>query len=123
MKLRDAEFAEYNRTYLMTTETDQPHLVLPEKKRMRIAIIHVGAPAGGMNSASRAAVAYCIARGHKPIAIHNGFPGLCRHHNDEPLGSVRDLGWLDVEGWANKGGSEIVGLHAIEVRRGLLLTL
>ena len=74
---------------------------------MRIAIIHVGAPAGGMNSATRAAVAYCLTRGHTPIAIHNGFPGLCRHHDDEPLGSVREVKWLDVEGWISKGGSEI----------------
>ncbi|KAI4148919.1 MAG: hypothetical protein LQ340_004872 [Diploschistes diacapsis] len=107
MELRDAEFAEYNRTYLMTTETDQPKLHLPSNKCMRIAIIHVGAPAGGMNSATRAAVAYCMTRGHKPIAIHNGFPGLCRHHADKPIGSVRDISWLDVEGWANRGGSEI----------------
>ena len=74
---------------------------------MRIAIVHVGAPAGGMNSATRAAVAYCLTRGHTPIAIHNGFPGLCRHHDDKPLGSVRDVEWLDVEGWISKGGSEI----------------
>lgn len=107
MALRDAEFAEYNRTYLMTTETDIPELLLPKEKRMRIAIIHVGAPSGGINSATRAAVAYCLTRGHKPIAIHNGFPGLCRHHADEPIGSVRDINWLDVEGWSNRGGSEI----------------
>ena len=74
---------------------------------MRIAIIHVGAPAGGMNSATRAAVAYCLTRGHTPIAIHNGFAGLCRHHDDKPLGAVREVKWLDVEGWISKGGSEI----------------
>lgn len=74
---------------------------------MRIGIIHVGAPAGGMNSATRAAVAYCLTRGHTPVAIHNGFPGLCRHHDDKPLGSVRETNWLDVEGWISKGGSEI----------------
>lgn len=74
---------------------------------MRIAIIHVGAPAGGMNAATRAAVAYCLARGHTPIGIHNSFTGLCRHHDDKPLGSVRDFTWLDVEGWVSKGGSEI----------------
>lgn len=74
---------------------------------MRIAIIHVGAPAGGMNSATRAAVAYCLTRGHTPIAINNGFSGLCRHHDDQPVGSVRDVNWLDVEGWISKGGSEI----------------
>lgn len=74
---------------------------------MNIAIIHVGAPAGGMNAATRSAVAYCLARGHTPWAIHNGFPGLVRHHKDKPLGSVRQVDWLEVEGWISKGGSEI----------------
>ena len=74
---------------------------------MRIAIIHVGAPAGGFNSATRAAVAYCLTRGHTPIAVHNGFPGLCRHHADEPIGSVREFEWAECDGWINKGGSEI----------------
>lgn len=74
---------------------------------MRIGIIHVGAPAGGMNACTRAAVAYCNLRGHTPIALHNGFPGLCRHHDDKPLGAVRGFDWIEVEGWASKGGSEI----------------
>lgn len=74
---------------------------------MRIAIIHVGAPAGGVNAATRAAVAYCLTRGHTPIAIHNGFAGFARHHDDKPLGAVREFDWLEVDGWASKGGSEI----------------
>jgi 6-phosphofructokinase 1 len=74
---------------------------------MRIGIIHVGAPAGGMNAATRAAVAYCLTRGHHPIAIHNGFAGFARHHDDKPEGAVRDFNWLEVDGWASKGGSEI----------------
>jgi 6-phosphofructokinase 1 len=74
---------------------------------MRIAIIHVGAPAGGMNPATRAAVSYCLARGHKPITIYNGFPGLCRHHDDKPLGSVREPTWLQADSWVNEGGSDI----------------
>ena len=41
------------------------------------------------------------------MALHNGFPGLCRHHDDQPLGSVRGVEWLDAEQWASKGGSEI----------------
>jgi 6-phosphofructokinase 1 len=74
---------------------------------MRIAIIHVGAPAGGVNAATRAAVAYCLTRGHTPIAIHNGFAGFVRHHDDKPLGAVREFDWLEVDNWASKGGSEI----------------
>lgn len=74
---------------------------------MKIGIIHVGAPAGGMNAATRAAVAYCLTRGHHPVAIHNGFAGFARHHDDQPEGAVRDFDWLEVDGWASKGGSEI----------------
>jgi len=74
---------------------------------MRIGIIHVGAPAGGMNAATRVAVAYCLARGHTPVALHNGFPGLCRHHDSKPQGSVRIPDWLEAESWASRGGSEI----------------
>lgn len=74
---------------------------------MRIGFINVGAPAGGMNAAIRAGVAYCLSRGHQAVAIHNGFAGFARHHADEPQGSVRPFDWLEVDGWASKGGSEI----------------
>lgn len=76
-------------------------------QRMKIGFINVGAPAGGMNAAVRAAVAYCLSRGHEPVAIHNGFAGFARHHGDSPLGAVRPFDWLEVDGWASKGGSEI----------------
>src|ERR1700753_4178980 len=74
---------------------------------MKIGFINVGAPAGGMNAAVRAAVAYCMSRGHEAVAIHNGFAGFARHHDDKPLGAVRPFEWLEVDGWASKGGSEI----------------
>jgi 6-phosphofructokinase 1 len=74
---------------------------------MKIAFINVGAPAGGMNAAVRAGVGYCMSRGHTPIAIHNGFAGFARHHDDKPIGAVREFNWLEVDGWASKGGSEI----------------
>ncbi|KAH0543712.1 hypothetical protein FGG08_002028 [Glutinoglossum americanum] len=106
ISLRDAEFLEYFNCYRTTTMTAKPCLRLPENKRMRIAIVHIGAPAGGMNSATRAAAAYCLTRGHRPFAIHNGFPGLCRHHADS-ISSVRELSWIEVDGWVSKGGSEI----------------
>ncbi|EON65252.1 6-phosphofructokinase [Coniosporium apollinis CBS 100218] len=107
MSLRDAEFTEYFEAFKITTATVQPQMMLPPEKRMRIGIMHVGAPAAGMNPATRAAVAYCFARGHTPVMIHNGFPGLCRHHDDQPIGAVRDVSWLDAEAWASEGGSEI----------------
>lgn len=107
MRGRDAEFEEFLQAFKITTAADKTDMILPKEKRMRIGIIHVGAPAGGMNAATRAAVAYCLTKGHTPVALHNGFPGLCRHHDDEPLGSVREVSWLEAEQWATKGGSEI----------------
>lgn len=101
MSLRDAEFEEYHRVYVATTKPDDPQVKVAEDKRMKIAIIHVGAPAGGMNAATRAAALYCLSRGHRAFAVHNGFPGLVRHN------SVRELTWLMVEAWAIRGGSEI----------------
>ncbi|KAF7999325.1 hypothetical protein HF325_006001 [Metschnikowia pulcherrima] len=72
-----------------------------QRKRKRIAIINIGAPAGGMNSAIYSMATYCMSRGHTPYAIHNGFAGLARHE------SVRAIDWLQIEGWMSKGGCEI----------------
>ncbi|KAI5289516.1 6-phosphofructokinase, alpha subunit [Ascosphaera aggregata] len=129
MNLRDADFKDTHRTYINITTPEHRKMLLPPEKvryphlralqlpfgftdsrgveqRMRIAIIHVGAPAGGMNPATRAAVNWCYVRGHTPIAIHNGFPGLVRHHNDT-ISSVRVVPWLESDSWVNLGGSEI----------------
>jgi 6-phosphofructokinase 1 len=107
MRLRDSEFTEYFRGYLLTTSLNQEKQKVDPSKRMRVGIIHVGAPSGGMNASTRAAIAYCFAKGHTPVAIHNSFSGLVRHHSDEPQGSVRDVTWLDAEAWCSRGGSEI----------------
>ncbi|OAQ65732.1 6-phosphofructokinase beta subunit [Purpureocillium lilacinum] len=107
MSLRDAEFAGKYQSYLTTTNVLMDDVNLPPKSRMKIGFINVGAPAGGMNAAVRAAVAYCIGNGHEPVAVHNGFAGFARHHDDQPVGSVRPFDWLEVDSWASKGGSEI----------------
>lgn len=60
----------------------------------------MGAPAGGMNAATRAAVRYCLRKGHTPLAIHNGFKGLLDDH-------ITELSWLSVDGWMARGGSEL----------------
>lgn len=60
----------------------------------------MGAPAGGMNAATRALARYCIRQGHTPLAVHNGFRGLLDDNVDE-------LSWLGVDGWSARGGSEL----------------
>ncbi|KAI3321435.1 6-phosphofructokinase [Xylariaceae sp. AK1471] len=108
MALRDTEFSDQYKSYTMSaTMNFGEETKLEENEKMKIGFINVGAPAGGMNAAIRAGVAYCRSRGHEPVAIHNGFAGFARHHGDEPLGAVRPFDWLEVDGWASKGGSEI----------------
>ncbi|KAF8313509.1 phosphofructokinase-domain-containing protein [Cantharellus anzutake] len=99
MSLRDPEFAETYQNFLTTSSISDENL-LPNEQRLRIAIIHVGAPAGGMNAATRTAVRFCLSRGHLPLAIHNGFIGLL---ND----NINELSWLRVDNWMTRGGSEL----------------
>lgn len=97
--LRDPEFRECLEGFFATSiKEKEPKL--PEDQRMTVAIMHVGAPAGGMNAATRAAVRYCIRQGHKPLAINNGFPGLLDDN-------VHKLSWLGVDNWMTRGGSEL----------------
>ncbi|KAI7858881.1 phosphofructokinase domain-containing protein [Circinella umbellata] len=100
MELRDPQFAEEYEAYNTSTILDDKSHLLPEHQRLRVAILHVGAPAGGMNAATRTAVRYALNRGHRPFGVYNGFPGLVR-------GSLEELTWISVDGWTSHGGSEL----------------
>ncbi|KAG8831285.1 6-phosphofructokinase, alpha subunit [Serendipita sp. 399] len=98
-RLRDPEFRESFDGFL-TVSSLNPVYMLPKEKHLRIAIMHVGAPAGGMNAATRTAARYCLAHGHTPLAVQNGFKGLL----DD---SIYALSWLKVDSWMTRGGSEL----------------
>ena len=68
--------------------------------RRRIAIVHDGGLAPGMNAAVRAAVRLGRDRGHDMLGIEGGFAGLY-------AGRVRDLSLADVDGWTSLGGAEL----------------
>ncbi|KAI9348701.1 phosphofructokinase-domain-containing protein [Obelidium mucronatum] len=102
MDLRDPDFTcafdAYLESHLIGTGELDTHL--PEAQQIRIGIIHTGAPAGGMNTATRVAARLCLNRGHTPLAIRNGFSGLCKNE-------VSPITWQQVIGWQSKGGSEL----------------
>ncbi len=77
-----------------------PHPPEPGKPRRRIAVLHSGAPAPGMNTAVRAAVRLGTDRGHLMYGVQNGFQGLI-------AGDFRPLDWMSVNGWAVRGGAEL----------------
>ncbi|KAL5036354.1 hypothetical protein BDV3_005050 [Batrachochytrium dendrobatidis] len=101
MELRDPDFTSAFGAYMESTLIGCPgSLQVPVEKRLRIGIIHCGAPAGGMNAATRVAASLSLNRGHVPLAIRNGFTGLV---NDE----VHPFQWQEIVGWQVRGGSEL----------------
>ena len=99
MELRGAYFQESFRT-LRTLVRAVPHPVKKGQRQLRMAIINAGGPAPGMNSAVRAAVRLALDKGHIPLGVHRGFRGLI-------AGDISEMNWMDVDGWAAIGGSEL----------------
>lgn len=97
MSLRSSSFKDAFQTF-KTMVRALPHPVDPDKKRFRIAVMNAGAPAPGMNTASRAAIRLGMDSGHIMLGVRNGFEGLINNEVDE-------LDWMSVSGWASRGGS------------------
>jgi 6-phosphofructokinase 1 len=98
MHLRGGSFRRSYQT-LRTIQQAAPRS-LPADRRSRIAIVHGGGLAPGMNTAVRVAVRLGLDRGYTVLAVKNGFRGL----RD---GDIQEMGWMDVSGWASDGGAEI----------------
>ena len=79
-----------------------PHLAdnPPKESGKRVAILHAGGLAPGMNTAARAAVRLGIAKGWTMLGVDGSWAGLADNQ-------VRELTWEDVEGWAFQGGAEL----------------
>ena len=105
LTLRGSHFRESFRT-LRTLLRAMPHPVPAGQKQLRVAILNSGSTAPGMNSAVRAAVRLVLDKGHTPLGVKRGFRGLI-------LGDFVEMGWMDVNGWAALGGSELGAGHKI----------
>jgi 6-phosphofructokinase 1 len=99
MALRGRGFSESFQT-LRTLVRSTPHEPPPGQKTKRIAVLHGGAPAPGMNTAVRAAVRLGLDKGHTLLGINSGFAGFVK-------GDITELNWMSVNGWAYLGGSEL----------------
>jgi 6-phosphofructokinase 1 len=99
MVMRGGSFADSFDT-LRTLIRAQPHPPEPGQKQLRLAVLHSGGPAPGMNTAVRAAVRLGIDRGHTMLAVRHGFQGLID-------GDVQKMNWMSVSGWVSRGGAEL----------------
>lgn len=95
MNLRGSSFNEMTDIF---AEMAEPSFAAPAASGKRIAIVHGGGLAPGMNTAARAAVRLGMARGFTMLGVQGGFPGLRDGH-------VRELAWDDVDSWVGEGGA------------------
>jgi len=99
LAMRGSSFADSFRV-LRTLVRARPHLPNPDQKVLRLAILHSGGPAPGMNTAVRAAVRLGMDKGHTMLAIQNGFQGFIE-------GQIQEMDWMSVSSWVSKGGAEL----------------
>jgi len=97
--LRGGSFHE-SQAILNTMQQAAPRPTAPGHRRFRLAVMHGGGPAPGMNTAVRAAVRLGLDRGYSVLAVKNGFLGL----RD---GDIQEMDWMSVSGWVSEGGAEI----------------
>lgn len=99
MALRGGSFGESFRIFntLMQAHPRPPE---PGQKRLRLAVLHAGGPAPGMNTAVRVAVRLGIDQGHTLFGVTNGFQGLIN-------GDFKEMDWMSVHGWVSRGGAEL----------------
>jgi 6-phosphofructokinase 1 len=72
----------------------------PARRRLRIALLHGGGPAAGMNTAILTAVRIGLEEGHVMLGVSDGFQGLME-------GRIREMDWMSVAGWTTVGGAEL----------------
>jgi 6-phosphofructokinase 1 len=99
MSLRGQGFVEaYNILNTLLRAHPQP----PERgqKQLRLAVMHAGGPAPGMNTAARVAIRLGLDQGHVMLGIHNGVKGLLENN-------IHEMNWMSVHGWVNRGGAEL----------------
>ena len=99
MSLRGGSFADSFRI-VRTLVRALPHPPKPGQRRLRLAVMHAGGPAPGMNTAVRAAVRIGVDKGHILMGIRNGFEGFI-------AGDIYEMNWMSVNGWAPRGGAEL----------------
>ncbi|XP_046383827.1 ATP-dependent 6-phosphofructokinase isoform X2 [Ischnura elegans] len=113
VQLRGRSFARNLETYKMLTRLKPPKsafneagqgVKLPKQDTLwgqegyTLAVMHIGAPACGMNAAVRSFVRNCIYRGDTVYGVHDGIEGLI-------VGNIKSMGWSDVTGWVGQGGA------------------
>jgi len=99
MEMRGGSFRESFRM-IRTMVRAMPHEPAEGQRQLRLAVLHGGGPAPGMNTAVRAAARVGLDLGHTMLAVQNGFSGLAK-------GNLTEFDWMSVSSWVSRGGAEL----------------
>lgn len=97
VEMRGRSFQRNLETYKMLTRLKPPKPV-EGKGGFNLVVMHIGAPACGMNAAVRSFVRNCIYRGDTVYGVHDGIDGLVE-------GNIQEMKWAEVAGWVGQGGA------------------
>lgn len=125
LRLRSRSLADTYELFKIANATELKKTI-PHPKR--IAIVHCGAPAPGMNMAVRTVARLLIAQGHEVIKVQGGLASFIQDASNHEVGIVGHnsglekkivdgdprfefLEWMSVTGWACEGGARIGTCH------------
>ncbi|KAK7789689.1 hypothetical protein R5R35_011511 [Gryllus longicercus] len=101
VEMRGKSFKRNLETYRMLTRLKPPKTAVPTKEdSFTLAVMHIGAPACGMNAAVRSFVRNSIFHGYNVLAISDGVEGFV-------AGNIKKIDWSDVTGWISLGGAQL----------------
>jgi 6-phosphofructokinase 1 len=88
-ELRGSSFQRNLETYIKMSKLEPKQLSKEKKKNYRFAVLNLGAPASGVNSAIRSFVRHAISNGCTCLAVQDGFEGFA-------AGLMKKIEWKDV---------------------------
>ncbi|XP_044256386.1 ATP-dependent 6-phosphofructokinase isoform X4 [Tribolium madens] len=104
VELRGKSFMRNLETYKLLTRLKPPKDAFDDQGHGRegftVAVMHIGAPACGMNAAVRSFVRNFIYRGDTVLGIQEGVEGLI-------AGNIKQMDWAEVAGWVGIGGANL----------------
>ncbi|MDR0960708.1 MAG: 6-phosphofructokinase [Propionibacteriaceae bacterium] len=82
------------------THASAPPVLDDSGRPKRIGVVHAGALAPGMNTATKTIVWLGVSRGYEIVGVRDGFEGLM-------TSDVVELTWQDADGWNQEGGAAL----------------
>ncbi|XP_065190491.1 ATP-dependent 6-phosphofructokinase, muscle type-like [Sycon ciliatum] len=113
LSMRAGSFVRHWATFRRLSRYDKLPVV-PATEKLRFALLHVGAPAAGVNTCTQAFFRLTTYHGHQVYAVHEGFDGLAK-------GSIQLLDRSQVLKWSVAGGSHLGTNRSLPSKEGLPL--